>query len=66
MCLPSFDVIITQLKRVIRNGKDIKSVFVASDNDYMLDRLGEALSRMEVSSFITIVSSINANVIIFV
>ncbi|XP_011159102.2 GDP-fucose protein O-fucosyltransferase 1 [Solenopsis invicta] len=51
MCLPSFDVIITQLKRVIRNGHDIKSVFVASDNDYMLDRLGEALSRMKISVF---------------
>lgn len=53
MCLPSFDVIITQLKRVIihlyRNGKDVMSVYVASDNDYMLDRLGEALSRMKVN-----------------
>lgn len=51
MCLPSFNVIITQLKRVIRNGKDIKSVFVASDNDYMLDRLGDALARKEISVF---------------
>lgn len=56
MCFPSFDVIITQLKRVIRNGKDIKSVFVASDNDYMMDRLGHALSRMKVSLYIHIVS----------
>jgi len=67
MCLPSFDVIITQLKRIIRNGKDIKSVFVASDNDYMLDRLGEALSRMKVSWYIVVVvvvSPMNANTII--
>lgn len=65
MCLPSFDVIITQLKRVIRNGKDIKSVFVASDNDYMLDRLGEALSPMKVSLYIhNIVSSMSFNVIV--
>lgn len=62
MCLPSFDVIITQLKRVIRNGKDIMSVYVASDNDYMLDRLGEALSRMKVSYIHHIVLSISVNV----
>ncbi|XP_011633785.1 GDP-fucose protein O-fucosyltransferase 1 [Pogonomyrmex barbatus] len=51
MCLPSFDVIVTQLKRVIRNGKDIKSVFVASDDDYMLDKLTEALERMKIPVF---------------
>lgn len=50
MCLPSFDLILRHLKRVIRNGNDVKSVFVASDNDYMLEKLGEALSRMKVSS----------------
>lgn len=67
MCLPSFDIIITQLKRVIRNGKDIMSVFVASDNDYMLDRLGEALSRMKVSLYIHyIMLSINVNDVVFI
>jgi len=49
MCLPSFELIVRHLKRVIRNGNDIKSVFVASDNNYMLDQLGEALARMKVS-----------------
>lgn len=49
MCLPSFDVILLHLKRVIRNSKDVKSVFVASDNNYMIPELTKALSRMEVS-----------------
>lgn len=48
MCLPSFDVIVRHLKRVIRNGNDIKSVYVASDNNYMIDDLTKALARMEV------------------
>ncbi|XP_031840852.2 O-fucosyltransferase 1 isoform X3 [Nomia melanderi] len=51
MCLPSFDLIVRHLKRVIRNGKDIKSVFVASDNNYMIEELTKALARMEVSVF---------------
>lgn len=48
MCLPSFDLIVRHLKRVIRNGNDIKSVFVASDNNYMIEELTKALARMEV------------------
>lgn len=52
MCLPSFELIVRHLKRVIRNGNDIKSVFVASDNNYMLDKLGEALARMKVSLYV--------------
>lgn len=51
MCLPSFELIVRHLKRVIRNGNDIKSVFVASDNNYMLDKLGEALARMKIPVF---------------
>lgn len=52
MCLPSFEVIIRHIKRVIRNGNDIKSVFVASDNNYMIKELTKALERMEVRNFI--------------
>ena len=49
MCLPPFDLILRHLKRVIRNNKDVKSVFVASDNNYMIPELTKALSRMEVN-----------------
>lgn len=51
MCLPSFEVIVRHLKRVIRNGKDIKSVFVASDNNYMIPELTKAVERIGVSCF---------------
>lgn len=49
MCLPTIDLILRHLKRVIRNSKNIKSVFVASDNDYMIEDLTNALARMEVT-----------------
>lgn len=52
MCLPSFELIVRHLKRVIRNGNNIKSVFVASDSNHMLDKLGEALARMKVNLYI--------------
>ncbi|XP_043275938.1 GDP-fucose protein O-fucosyltransferase 1 [Venturia canescens] len=51
MCLPNLNVILRHLKRVIRNGKDIKSVFVASDNNYMIPELTKALERMEIQVF---------------
>ncbi|EZA62421.1 hypothetical protein DMN91_003426 [Ooceraea biroi] len=51
MCLPSFPVILRHLKRVIRNGRDIKSVFVASDDNHMLTELREALARMQIPVF---------------
>ncbi|CAD1468255.1 unnamed protein product [Heterotrigona itama] len=51
MCLPSFNLIVRHLKRVIRNGNDIKSVFVASDNNYMIKELTKALARMEIPVF---------------
>lgn len=52
MCLPSLDLIVRHLKRVVRNGKDIKSVFVASDNNYMIEELTKALARMEVRNLL--------------
>ncbi|KAG7196660.1 hypothetical protein KM043_015997 [Ampulex compressa] len=51
MCLPPFKFIVRHLKRVIRNGHDIKSVFVASDNNYMIDELRKALARMKVEVY---------------
>lgn len=49
MCLPTLEVIVRDLKRIIRGNNDIKSVFVASDNNHMLEELGEALMRIKVS-----------------
>ncbi|XP_032683802.1 GDP-fucose protein O-fucosyltransferase 1 [Odontomachus brunneus] len=51
MCLPSFELIVRHLKRVIRNGNDVKSVFVASDGNHTLDELGKALARMKIPVF---------------
>ncbi|CAH1175718.1 unnamed protein product [Phaedon cochleariae] len=57
MCLPSQETIIRQLKRVIKNinnapnnnnDRTIKSVFVASDNNHMVEELRSALKRMRV------------------
>ncbi|XP_065077865.1 GDP-fucose protein O-fucosyltransferase 1 [Ochlerotatus camptorhynchus] len=54
MCLPPKDIIIRQIKRQIKNHKEayknneIKSVFVASDNNHMIHDLNEALRRMDV------------------
>ncbi|XP_075212850.1 O-fucosyltransferase 1 isoform X2 [Lycorma delicatula] len=50
MCLPNRDLIIKQMKRVIRGLKDIKSIFVASDNNHMIGDLKSAFERMECSS----------------
>ena len=49
MCLPSKDVIVRQLKRVIRSLNDVAAVFVAADNNHMISDLTEALKRMNVS-----------------
>lgn len=49
MCLPPLELIIRHLKRVIRTNNDVKSIYVASDNDHMIPELSKALRRMEVS-----------------
>lgn len=58
MCLPSKEIILRQLKRTIKminnspaneyNHKTIKSVFVASDNNHMIEDLQSALKRMKI------------------
>ncbi|XP_055531681.1 GDP-fucose protein O-fucosyltransferase 1 [Wyeomyia smithii] len=54
MCLPSKDVIIRQIKRQIKNHKElhknneIKSIFVASDGNHMIHDLNDALKRMDI------------------
>lgn len=49
MCLPNKDIIIKQMKRIMRNLKDIKSIFVASDSNHMISDLKSAFERMEVT-----------------
>ncbi|XP_076033993.1 O-fucosyltransferase 1 [Oratosquilla oratoria] len=49
LCLPPENLIIKQLKRVIKN-IGAKSIFVASDSDHMIDKLNEALKRMKVTA----------------
>lgn len=58
MCLPSKEIIIRQLKRVIKNinnsdGKDktIISVFIASDSNHMIEDIKIALKRMRIHVF---------------
>lgn len=55
MCLPSRDIIVRQLKRHIKAAKEqgrhneIRSVFVASDSNHMINDLTDSLQRMKVS-----------------
>lgn len=58
MCLPSKEIIVRQLKRVIKyinssdsKGRTIKSIFVASDSNHMIDDLQAALKRMKIHVF---------------
>ncbi|KAL0273813.1 UNVERIFIED_CONTAM: hypothetical protein PYX00_006398 [Menopon gallinae] len=48
MCLPSSKVIVKQLKRTLRNMKDVASIFVASDSNHMIPELKEELRRFEI------------------
>lgn len=59
MCLPSKDLIVKQMKRIIRGLKDVKSVFVASDSNHMIKDLKSAFERMEVTFlFVNIIFSV--------
>lgn len=55
MCLPGRDIIVRQLKRHIRGAKEkgrhheIRSVFVASDSNHMINELTDSLQRLKVS-----------------
>ncbi|XP_044737812.1 GDP-fucose protein O-fucosyltransferase 1 [Chrysoperla carnea] len=49
MCLTSRDVIIRQLKRLLKKMKEVKSVFVASDHNHMIEDFNKHLRRMNVS-----------------
>lgn len=52
MCYPSIDTIVKHLKRLLRQMKDVKSIFVASDSNHMKNELQKALKGFEVSIFI--------------
>lgn len=56
-CMPSQEMILRKLKRVIKRVKEaqksnqIKSIFVASDNNHLIEYLNEQLRRMKVQAF---------------
>lgn len=57
ICMPSHELILRKIKRLAKKFKDIskkneiKSVFVASDNNHMLEYLNEHLRRMNIKAF---------------
>nr|XP_023011964.1 GDP-fucose protein O-fucosyltransferase 1 [Leptinotarsa decemlineata] len=56
MCLPTKETIVRQLKRTIKNinnksDNEVRSVFVASDSNHMIDELRSALKRMNVQVY---------------
>lgn len=59
MCEPSKDLIIKQIKREIKayhakySTNPIRSIFVASDNDFMINELNDGLKRLKISAFRT-------------
>lgn len=56
MCLPTYEIIIRQVKRVIKQFKElnseneIKSIFVSSDNNHMIRELNDSLRRLNVTA----------------
>lgn len=57
MCFPSKELIIKQIKREIKThhakhpNNGIKSIFVASDNNFMINELNDALKKLKISAF---------------
>lgn len=54
LCMPSKELVIRQLKRLIKayketNKDEVKSIFVASDKNHMVKEISEALQRMKVT-----------------
>ena len=50
LCMPSDEIIISQLKRVINKYK-AKSVFVASDHDHMISRINKSFRQLDIKAF---------------
>lgn len=57
ICMPTQELIVKKIKRRIKkvkdlkNGTEIKSIFVASDNNHLLEYLNDQLRRMNVKAF---------------
>lgn len=57
ICMPSHELIIRKIKRLVKKVKDvqkqneIKSIFVASDNNHMIEYLNEYLRRMNIKAY---------------
>ncbi|KAL7011802.1 hypothetical protein ACKWTF_014465 [Chironomus riparius] len=57
ICLPSQEQVIRKIKRIVKKFKEthknneIKSIFVASDNNHMIEYLNEHLRRMKIKAF---------------
>jgi peptide-O-fucosyltransferase len=57
ICMPMQEIILRKIKRVIKRVKEsqknneIKSIFVASDNNHLIEYLNEQLKRMKVQAF---------------
>ncbi|KAL1457927.1 hypothetical protein WDU94_008107 [Cyamophila willieti] len=48
LCFPSVEMVIKQVKRVVRDHGQIKYVFVATDNNSMKEQLQEAFKKTEI------------------
>lgn len=57
ICMPTQEIVLRKIKRVIKRvkesqkGNEIKSVFVASDNNHLIEYLNDQLRRMKVQAF---------------
>lgn len=57
ICMPTHESITRKIKRLIKKIKEIqktneiKSIFVASDNNHMIEHLNESLRRMHIKTF---------------
>jgi peptide-O-fucosyltransferase len=57
MCMPTPEIIVRKIKRVVKKTKElqktneIKSIFVASDNNHLIEYLNEQLRRMKITAF---------------
>lgn len=57
ICMPSHELVVRKIKRIVKRVKDIqkkneiKSIFVASDNNHMIEHLNEYLRRMNIKAY---------------
>lgn len=57
ICMPSQEQIVRKIKRIVKKAKElqknnqIRSIFVASDNNHMIDYFNEHLRRMDIKVF---------------